>query len=59
MAICLGVRQANPAAALVVPASDPAERAWLMEFGATEPCDVTTPVVQALERALQRALPLR
>jgi CPA2 family monovalent cation:H+ antiporter-2 len=56
MAIALAVRQANGRAALIVTAADPAERAWLAEFGVGEACDVTTPVVQAIERALARAL---
>jgi CPA2 family monovalent cation:H+ antiporter-2 len=56
MAIAVAVRQLGGGALLIVSAADPAERAWLEEFGADEALDVTTPAVQAVERALSEAL---
>jgi hypothetical protein len=40
----------------VVTAADPAERAWLLEFGATAACDTTLPALESVERLLHQTL---
>jgi CPA2 family monovalent cation:H+ antiporter-2 len=59
MAICLAARNLAPEVGIVVAAADAAERAWLQEFGASAPCDTTTPAIEELGRALRRALARR
>jgi CPA2 family monovalent cation:H+ antiporter-2 len=56
MATCLAARTANPRIAIVVTAADPAERAWLLEFGATAACDTTLPALESVERLLHQTL---
>jgi CPA2 family monovalent cation:H+ antiporter-2 len=54
--ICAAARRLNPRIAVVAPAENEAERAWLREFGAVYVADVREEIAEALARAVRRAL---
>jgi CPA2 family monovalent cation:H+ antiporter-2 len=59
MAVALAARGVNPDIAIVVGYADAGERAWLLEFGVSVPCDTATPVVETLAAAVEGALASR
>jgi CPA2 family monovalent cation:H+ antiporter-2 len=54
--ICAAARRLNPRIAVVAPAENEAERAWLREFGAVYVAEVHDEVAESLVRAVRRAL---
>jgi CPA2 family monovalent cation:H+ antiporter-2 len=54
--ICAAVRRLNPRIAVVAPAENEAERAWLREFGAVYVAEIHDEVAESLVRAVRRAL---
>jgi CPA2 family monovalent cation:H+ antiporter-2 len=54
--ICAAARRLNPRIAVVAPAENEAERAWLREFGAAYVAEVHDEVAESLVRAVRRAL---
>lgn len=56
MAICIAARALNPRIAIIVTANNPAERAWLSEFGATFICDTLEPVIDDVMRSVHATL---
>jgi CPA2 family monovalent cation:H+ antiporter-2 len=54
--ICAAARRLNPRIAVVAPAENEAERAWLREFGAVHVAEVHEEVAESLVRAVRRAL---
>jgi CPA2 family monovalent cation:H+ antiporter-2 len=49
-------RALNPRIAIVAAASTPAERGWLLEFGATSVCDLYDEMGEALLRSVRGSL---
>ena len=54
--ICAAARRLNPRIAVVAPAENEAERAWLREFGAVHVAEIHDEVAESLARAVRRAL---
>jgi CPA2 family monovalent cation:H+ antiporter-2 len=54
--ICALARKLNPRVAVVAPAENEAERAWLREFGAAHVAEIHDEVAESLVRAVRRAL---
>jgi len=54
--VCAAARKLNPRIAVVAPAENEAERAWLREFGAAHVADIHDEVADSLARAVRRAL---
>ena len=54
--ICAAARKLNPRIAVVAPAENEAERAWLREFGAAHVAEIHDEVAESLVRAVRRAL---
>ena len=56
MRVCGAVRKLNPRIAIVAPAENEAERAWLRELGAAHVAGVHDEVVESLVRAIRKVL---
>jgi CPA2 family monovalent cation:H+ antiporter-2 len=54
--ICAAARRLNPRIAVVAPAENEAERAWLREFGAAYVADIHDEVAESLAHAVRKAL---
>jgi CPA2 family monovalent cation:H+ antiporter-2 len=54
--ICAAARKLNPRIAVVAPAENEAERAWLREFGAAHVAEIHDEVAESLVRAVRQAL---